>query len=88
MTTKPAPGEVLFHMADGTEYATLHADDFRKGMLDRDHAIDDLRTALREALERATACAPVDLLPELEPLWTVLDGPKHYDSELGNAKDG
>jgi hypothetical protein len=30
----------------------------------------------------------VDLLPELEPLWTVLDGPKHYDSELGNAKDG
>ena len=42
MTTKPAPGEVLFHMADDTEYATLHADDFRKGMLDRDHAIADL----------------------------------------------
>lgn len=32
-----------------------------------------LRAALREALERATACAPVDRLDELEPLWAVLD---------------
>jgi hypothetical protein len=32
-----------------------------------------LRTALREALEKATACAPPDRLHELEPLWSVLD---------------
>ena len=32
-----------------------------------------LRAALRDALEKATACVPVDRLHELEPLWAVLD---------------
>ncbi|HYW89628.1 MAG TPA: hypothetical protein VFB50_17780 [Chloroflexota bacterium] len=32
-----------------------------------------LRAALREALEKATGCAPADRLHELEPLWAVLD---------------
>jgi CRISPR/Cas system CSM-associated protein Csm2 small subunit len=55
MTTKPAPGEVLFHITDDTEFVTLRADDFRKGMLDRDRAIADLtreRDELRAAIEQ------------------------------------
>jgi len=35
-----------------------------------------LRAALREALEKATGCAPADRLHELEPLWAVLGDDK------------
>jgi hypothetical protein len=35
--------------------------------------IERMRAALREALEKATACASPDRIRELEPLWSVLD---------------
>lgn len=34
--TKPEPSEVLFEIIDGIEYATLHADNFRVAMRERD----------------------------------------------------
>ena len=68
-------------MSDFPPYAGIYegdaiADRTRGEVRELRAEIERLRAALREALEKATGCAPADRLHELEPLWAVLDGDK------------